>query len=63
MHRDFYGPPHIRPTLGSVLIALIVLLVAAPLLVQLLSAAIPLVVIAAVVIGGLRLLWFYTRQW
>lgn len=63
MPRDFYGPPHVRPTLGSVVVALIVLIAVAPVLLQLLGALIPLVVIAGVVIGGVRLIWFSTRRW
>jgi len=45
------------------IVALNILVAAGPTLISLVNAAVPLVIVAGVVVGVLRLVFFHTRNW
>lgn len=52
---------------GGVLVAAIFLVVllyrAAPQLIAIMNAAVPVVIVVGLVVAALRVVWFYTRSW
>lgn len=62
MHNG-HGGPGLVQLLKSIVICVAVLIILAPAITQIVSSLLPAVIIIALIVAGLRLLWFYTDRW